>query len=226
MMEKLDAIVMPLGFEVGQLVRAVVSHRYSAEVRVVLFMPTYRDERAERAYSEFERICSTIFPDGMNVERVDVDLRAFTGAVTTIRRVFEGLADKSVAICFTGGMRALCLAMFVAYLLTKWAKDPVLKMYLEGQAEVLTIPLLHSAFAPSLTKKERMILKALGPTKDLVSLSYVAHSVKRHRSTVYRQLTRLTEMGLVERVEHEYRLTDLGILLQSGAINCIKNAHP
>ncbi len=204
---------MTLGFEPGPLVRAVASHNLKQGGLVLVLMPSFRDRRGETAFLELKKICDMMFGDAeIKLQRVEIDLTNFTEAVKQIKDLFKNFVDKKAAICFSGGMRALCLATYTAYLLLKWRFPPVIEVQLEGRVERISIPLLHKVINMSVTEEKVLLLKVLSQHGPLTT-NDIATLLHKDRSTVYRHLTRLLNEGLVKQKGKYYELTDLGMLL-------------
>lgn len=212
----LDALVMTLGFEPGPLIRAVASHSLHRKASIIILTPTFngeKDERGERAYLEFEKICSMMLKDAeIQVARRDIELTSITTAVTQIKEIFKPLASKHIAISLSGGMRALCLATYIAYLTTQWLHTPKIEVHLEGRAQTLEIPPLHHILKPNLTPEKHSILQLLHQHGSLTAIEAAA-LLHRDRSTVYRHLTSLQQQGLIQPKNHHYELTSLGKIM-------------
>lgn len=208
-----DAVIVTLGFEPGPLIRAVASHGLRDGAEVIVLTPTYHDERAERAYLEFEKVCRMMYERfNIVIKRVEVDLKPFYNAVKTMRGLFIKLSNKSVAICLTGGMRALCLAVMIAYLFVEWSKDPCIEVHLEGRTEAIPLPPLHNALGVILTKERRKVLEILARSKSATAAD-IAALAQKDRSTVYRHLIWLASRGLAKRVGRDFEITELGMLI-------------
>jgi len=213
-----DAVVLTLGFEPGPLISAIASAaseglREGAQVMVLT--AAFPDERVDRAWLELQRVLSLMdFSKKLNIrlERREVPLDDFASAVREVRGVLEGLREKSVKISITGGMRALGLAVLVSYLLVDWVKEPALDVYLEGRGVALRVPPLHKVIALRLTETQRQILRLMRGGV-LYTTSDVAGYLRKDRSTVYKSLRGLSEMGLVEREGNFFKLTALGELI-------------
>jgi len=211
--EPLDALIMTLGFEPGPLIRAAASYSLKPGASIVVLTPSFKDDRAERAYLELKKICDVLFKDAeVSVQRIEVDLSDFSTAVKQVRKLFATLADRRVAICFTGGMRALCMATYTAYLTIEWRYPPSLEVHLEGRAERIPIPPVHEILKPHVTEERLAVLKLLSEHGSL-SMGDIASLMQKDRSTVYRQISSLIRMRLVDQRGRLYELTDLGRML-------------
>ncbi|MHC1637480.1 MAG: CRISPR-associated CARF protein Csa3 [Candidatus Nezhaarchaeales archaeon] len=216
MTEPLDALIMTLGFEPGPLIRAVASHNLKPGSSIIILTPVFdgkREERGERAYLELERICSMMLGEAnITVKRVDIELTDLTLAINQVKELLSNYVLKYVAISLSGGMRALCLATYIAYLLVKWEKTPLIEIQLEGRAESLEVPPLHTILTLDISEERKNILKVL-LEKGPLTIADIAPLVQKDRSTVYRHLTSLTKLNLVQQRGRFYELTSLGKII-------------
>jgi len=210
----MDALIMTLGFEPGPLIRAVAKYPLKERGDIVIFMPTYRDERAERAYTDFEKICKMLIGDrsDVRVSRYEINLEDVSSAILRIRRLLSKYSDKDVAICITGGMRALCILVYIAYLMTPWKRDPVVEVYVENRGFSVMLPPVHKVLEFGLSSEKIQILKVLAEGDK--SASEIALLLNKDRSTIYRHLEWLESRGLIEKVERGlFKLSYLGKLM-------------
>ncbi|ABL78755.1 transcriptional regulator, TrmB [Thermofilum pendens Hrk 5] len=214
----IDALVLTLGFEPGPLISAVASaasEGLAEGARVVVLTAGFPDERAERAWLEFQRVVGMMGlarRPGFSVEKREVPLDDFVAAVINVKSLFRGLEDKRVRISITGGMRALGIAVLTAYLLTRWRVDPEVEVYLEGQGRALRLPRLSRVLGVGVPEAWLEVLSALEKSGPL-GASDLGGLLGKDRSTVFRYLKRMEEAGLVRQVDGGYVATDLGRLL-------------
>jgi len=212
----LDALVMTLGFEPGPLVSAVASaaaRGFSEGARIVVLTAAFPDERVERAWLQFQTVvgmmelCKRL---SIEMEKREVPLGDMALAILNVKRIFEELAERSVRVSITGGMRALGLAVFIACLLTRWRREPEIEVYLEGRGAALEVPSVRRL----LTAAEKCgdVVRIMR-TGKVWKLNELAVRLGRDRSTVYRKMKLLREAGAVRKVRGGYELTVLGMLL-------------
>lgn len=212
----LDILIMTLGFEPGPLVGCLASHAvegFASNAEIIVLTPNFQDERAERAWRQLQNIFDMmkLGEIGVSLRRHVIDLSDFPKAVRQIKDLFSEFRGKNVQISLTGGMRALILAAFMAYLLTDWRLPPNVEISLEGRGIMLKVPNIASILTPLVDERRRYILRAMSPGRVYRS-SELLKLLKRDRSTLYRHLRALCNMGLIERVERRFRLTRLGEL--------------
>jgi len=213
MTEVLDALIMTLGFEPGPLIRAVASYNLKTDASIIVFTPTFKDDRTERAYLELKKICDIIFKDTqVGLQKVEVELTNFIEAVRYIKALLSKFTDKHIGICLSGGMRALCFAVYTAYLMLEWQYDPNIEVHLEGRAERLIIPPVHKIIKTEISEEKLNILRLLSQYKQL-SIGDIANLMQKDRSTVYRHVQSLLKNGFVKQKGRIYELTELGVML-------------
>ena len=213
--EVYDVLVLLLGFEPGPLVRAVAANPLSDRGRIIIFTPTFKDERCERAFLDFQRIVKMMLKDEetgkrVPIERYDIPLNPISKGVQEIRKIFHSIRDNRILIALTGGMRALGLATFIAYLTIPWSVEPKMVVYLEGRGEFIEIPQVRSVFETTILGIKEDILNALseGPK----SIAQLAIELNRDRSVIYRHVVWLQERGLLRKRDKMVELTELGKL--------------
>lgn len=218
----IDAVVMTLGFEPGPLISAVASaasEGLSQGARIIVLTAGFQDERAERAWLELQRIVGMMeLPKklGVELERHEIPLDDFTDAVAAVREKLEPYRDKDVRISITGGMRALGLAVYTAYLLVDWSREVKLTVYLEGRGTAISLPPIHRALGLRISETQLEILRLMKYGASY-STSDISGYLKRERSTVYKNLKALLELGLVEREGLLFKLTKLGELISKSS---------
>ncbi len=217
MLDRVNVLIMTLGFELGPLVSAVASYvakGLSPNAEIIVLTPTFHDERAERAWRQLQDIFEmlNLRGSGVDLRRVSIDLDEFPKAVLQIKKLFAGFKDKVVHISLTGGMRALILAVFVAYLLTDWHFHPDVTVFLEGKGMALMIPPLSSCLGVKVGKHTLKLMNYMRPG-TIYKLGDLCGFLGKDRSTVYRQLKLLMNAGLVKKVDSGFQLTPLGELV-------------
>jgi len=201
-----------LGFEPGPLVRAVASHNLRVNGKIVVFTPSFHDERAERAWSDFNRILSMMLEQRkVNIQRVEVNLTDMSLAIKQVKGIFEAFSNLSTAIVISGGMRALALAVYIAYLLVDWKIKPKIEVYLEGQGYTVRIPDISSILSFEVSRERLEVLRVL--VERPKSTVEIAKELSKDRSTIHRHLSWLQKRGLVRKENKTYKLTPLGRLL-------------
>ena len=215
---KLDALVMTLGFEPGPLVSAIAAHAsegFEPGAQILVLTPNFRDERAERAWRQLQDVFGMmkLGETGVKLHRLVIDLGDLTSAILQVKALFTSLKDKKIKISLTGGMRALILAVFIAYLLTDWTYVPDVEVFLEGRSMVLEVPRLAGILGPKLDKRKLRVLQVMEPG-TIYRIGDLCGFLGRDRSTLYRHLKSLIDAGLVEKVDNGFRITNLGLILK------------
>ena len=215
----LDALILTLGFEPGPLVSAIasgVAEGFSRGARVIVLTAAYPDERSERAWLQLQQVFKMMELEkklNVKLERIEIPLEDMTEAVQRIKEILKTVAKGRVKLAITGGMRALGLALFIAYLLTDWAEEPKVEVYLEGRGMALEVPRLRRLLLVKLSKAHLELLRCMEPGIAYTSTD-LAGLLRRDRSTIYRYLQALADRGLLERAPEGFRLSKLGLLLR------------
>jgi len=215
----LDALVLTLGFEPGPLVSAIASSAsegFAKEARIIVLTAAYPDERSERAWLQLQQVFKMMELDrklNVKLERFEVPLEDMIEAVLYIKEILKTVNKGSVKLAITGGMRALGLALFIAYFLTEWAEEPRIEVYLEGRGMALEVPRLRRLFLVELSGAHLELLRFMKPGVAYASTD-LAGLLRKDRSTVYRYLQVLADRGLLERTPGGFKLSKLGLLLR------------
>ena len=211
-----EVLFLTLGFEPGPALRAVASSMLARDARIIVFTPTFRDERAERAFRDLNSIVGMMFGGEHSlvkprIERVNLNLEPISEAILEAKRVMSKYVDKNVAIHLSGGMRALCIAVFIAYLLTPWRKMPRLYVWLEGYGRSLEIPPVTEILQPIVIGVKREILGRL--LREPKTIGQLSIELDKDPSVIYRHVQWLQERKLVQREGKLIKITQLGRLL-------------
>jgi len=217
MSEGIDVLILTLGFEPGPLVGALASKLPKASqngITVIVFVPSFKDERAERAWRQLSEIFEMMKFKAKNATliRYVVDLHNFSDAIYQISSLLSKYRDKRVFISLTGGMRALILAVFISYLLVNWKITPEIEVFLEGRGESILLPPLAGLVGMRVGEKEVRLLAHMESDK-VYKVNELCSILNKDRSTVYRYLRTLLEHRLVEKVDEGVKLTALGVLI-------------
>jgi len=216
---RIEALVMTLGFEPGPLVSAMAAHAsegFEPGAEIIVLTPAFEDERAERAWRQLQDVFSMmkLSQTGVELKRLTIELEDFASAVLQVKALFTALKDKKVEISLTGGMRALILAVFTAYLLIDWAHVPDVEVFLEGRGMALRVPRLASAIGPKVSKRKLEVLDVMQPGTIYRLVDLCGFFEDRDRSTIYRHLKGLLKNGLVERANGGFKITPLGLIVR------------
>ncbi len=215
----LDALIMTLGFEPGPLVSAVAKHLgegFNPNAEIIILTPTFSDERAERAWRELQNIFEMMKPKDslLHLKKIEIDLTNCTKAILQVKSILSGFREKKVHISLTGGMRALILATYIACLLTKWVSTPEVDISLEGKGLTLRIPKIASILRPVVSYRKLELLRYMEPGVVYKLDDLCGFLPERDRSTIYRYLREMTEIGLIERKKRGFKLTELGEIMK------------
>jgi len=215
----LDALVLTLGFEPGPLVSAIASSTaegFAKEARIIVLTAAYPDERSERAWLQLQQVFKMMELEkklNVKLERFEVPLVDLIEAVLHIKEILKTVKEGNVRLAITGGMRALGLALFIAYLFTDWMKEPRVEVYLEGRGMALEVPSIRRLFSIELSESHLEVLRLMKPGVAYASTD-LSGLLRKDRSTIYRHLQALVYRGLLERTPEGFKLSKLGLLLR------------
>lgn len=206
-----SALVMTLGFEPGPLISAfasAIAEGLSEGARVVVLTAAFPDERSERAWLDFQRVIGMMDAAkrlGVELELKEVPLEDMASAILEVRRALAALRGRRVKVALTGGMRALCITVLAAVLLSKEVEAEV-EVHLEGRGMALKVPDLRRLIRASEKCADLIEAMSSGPAK----LDELAARLGKDRTTVYRRLKLLLEAGAAKKTPKGYELTPLG----------------
>lgn len=216
-------IILTLGFDEKFAIRALMRAAPLKGDKVVVFVPAFRDNRADEALNSLKKFCSTI---GVTMlETREVPVTELESAIATIYRTLLQELKEGRRLCFnlSGGMRALILETLAAALAAaKSAPDTKIEVELENLTGKVDFTLRHFALSPpgSLDLDILTCIKGLEAAGQPASLSSILSMIvsrmgeKIPRSTLYRRLTSLVEQGYLKLERRGravvYSLTELG----------------
>jgi CRISPR-associated protein Csa3 len=206
-------IVMTLGFDEKFALRAIFRRGLRAGDRVIFVVPEDEDPRAEKAFSTLQQIVFRSIPE-VYVERFRIPVRDFPKAVSLIRRLALSLlrSSEKVILNLSGGQRIAILEVLAGFL-SCGAGDVEVEVESEDSSTLATFPLIMMRNI-ELDHEDANILKIL--TQAPRRFNEIQSAAGISKSSTWRRLKKLIDLGLVEKVDDKYKLTELG---QSRIIN-------
>jgi len=212
-------IVATLGFDEKHVVRSLIRIGFRDVDAIKLLVPRreHRDEFLEKKVGEaFSKIKSLAeMAEVKDVTLVEVPIKNFVDGVATIRGVLRKClrSSRSVVLSLGGGMRALVVESLIAALSLPERERRNVKIFVElesGEGFVefdAAVPL-----SVSLSSIEADVLRFLASCGN-ASLGDIATKLGLPRSTAWKALDKLASLGLVERSEGLYVVTEYGKLI-------------
>lgn len=200
-------IVAPLGFEEKFILRTIMRRGLREKGKIVAIMPEDGDVKGEKAFQVINELVLKLSDGTVEVVKHQVNVRDFYGAVSSIRNLLRELSlEDKLVVNLSGGLRLLIIETLAA-VLSLGLKDVEVEIETEDSSTVAVIP-IRVLYPLELEPLERQILQQAAEKgkirlKDLEGLNVP-------KATLWRKLARLTEHGLLEKTNDEYRISDLG----------------
>jgi CRISPR-associated protein Csa3 len=206
-------LVMTLGFDEKFALRAIFRRGLKAGDRVIFIVPEDEDPRAEKAFSTIQQIVFRSIPE-VSVERFRIPVRDFPKAVSLIRGLALSLlrGGEKVILNLSGGQRITILEVLAGFF-SCGAGDVEVEVESEDSSTLATFPLIMMTNI-ELDYEDVNILKIL--TQAPRRFNEIQSAAGMSKSSTWRRLKKLIDLGLVEKVDSKYKLTELG---QSRIIN-------
>ena len=200
-------LITTLGFDEKFALRAILRRGLKAGDRIIVVVPEKNDPRAEKAFSTLQQIVCRSLPE-ISIEKLRVPSQDFSRAVSLLRRLALDVlrGGEKIALNVSGGQRIIILELLAAFL-SVGAYEAELEVESEDSSTIAVLPLRIMAKI-DLDREDAMILEALAQSSR--KFSDICSILSMSRSSVWRRLKKLVELGLVEKVEKRYKLTELG----------------
>jgi CRISPR-associated protein Csa3 len=200
-------LVITLGFDEKFALRAIFRRGLRAGDRVIFVVPEDEDPRAEKAFSTLQQIVFRSIPE-VSVERFRIPVRDFPKAVSLIRRLALSLlrSGEKVILNLSGGQRIVILEVLAGFL-SCGASGVDVEVESEDSSTLATFPLTMMTNI-KIDREDADILKIL--TQAPRRFSEIQSAAGISRSSTWRRLKKLIGLGLVEKVDDKYKLTELG----------------
>jgi len=198
---------MTLGFDEKFALRAIFRRGLRAGDKVIFVVPEDEDPRAEKAFSTFQQIIFRSIPE-VSVERFRIPVRDFPKAVSLIRNLALSLlrSGEKVVLNLSGGQRIAILEVLAGFL-SCGASNVEVEVESEDSSTLATFPLIMMT-SIELDHEDTNILKIL--TQSPKRFSEIQSAAGISKSSTWRRLKKLVNLGLVEKVNDKYKLTGLG----------------
>ncbi len=197
--------VCTLGFDEKFAIRSFTRHGLEIMDKVLLFTAKPINERVEKAYSIIRSFIT--FHHKALVELYAVTLDSFSKSVRDIRlklteELKNGNYDK-VIVNLTGGLRALVLATYTAFLLLPndvlSGREVIIEVEFEDSSRLILIPPNTGLILRNLDKlkdRHKEVLAYLANKGD-ASIIELSTEFKLDTSTIRRYIYDLSDLGLV-----------------------------
>lgn len=202
-------LLSTLGFEEVFPIRFIMRNSPSQGDIILIVMPYVRDERSARAYFELSKFVSN-YLQGIILDKVEVPVANVHSSIAIIASRLSSLDVDYAVVNLSGGMRLLIIETLIASRMVLNNHTLKFEVELEDKKEVVTFTsFLLDIKMPN--EQQREILKIIKELGAESSITKVAERLKLPRSSVYKELRRMEEKGLVARDKaNRFTLTSWG----------------
>ncbi len=206
-------LVVTLGFEEKYALRALMRSSLGRGDRFIIILPDDKHPRREKAYNFIvEEIVKKVFPE-LEVERVEVNVRDFYGAIHRIRELLKGLKGK-IVLNVSGGLKILILEVLAAASSLGLEDAEVEIEDIDSEdIDVREAPFVRAPlkvmYPVKLDDSDLEILRKAREKGEL-TLKEATEEFGAPKATLWRRLNRLVEHGLLEKADDTYHLSELG----------------
>lgn len=195
------AIIVTLGFDEKFVIRAIMRNAPLKEDKVIVFVPSFKDERAERALSSLKEFCARI--GELRLEEQEVPVTDVEMAIAKVHRVLSRELMEGRKLCFnlSGGMRVLILEVLAAALTAlRNMPETKIEVELENLTGRVEFTLNHFMLSqPSVPEKD--ILSCIAKLEEegrVATLDTLVLMLGEPRTTLYRRLLDMAKKGYVK----------------------------
>jgi len=198
--------IATLGFDEKFALRAILRRGLSNGDKIFVIAPKRDDPRAEKAYTSLKQMIERLAQ--VKIQRIRIDSENMPKAIAQLRSFLSEImkSKESVVLNVSGGQRIVIVELLAAAL-SLGAYDFELEIETEDSSTVVSIPLRIMAKLDTDFTDMKIMEKLYDSPKTLGEISL---ETKVNRSTVWRRLNKLIELGLVEKSNGKYKLTDIG----------------
>ncbi|MHA1506238.1 MAG: CRISPR-associated CARF protein Csa3 [Candidatus Asgardarchaeia archaeon] len=206
--------VCTLGWDEKFQIRSMVRHGIKEGAKIIIITPLPVSDRVEEAKERIKKFVSD-YLEGCECEEIRVDPVDFTGTIKKLSKIFGELKGEEMIVNLSGGMRGLALETFLSVVMSD--KRALIEVELENQAGIISFPsnLLRKYSPPP------ELFKVMKTFDEECTLSELLRKKKLRmsKSTIYRRLEMLVEMGFLKKEYEEdvvkYKKTELGRIWSS-----------
>jgi len=196
----LKTLVAVLGFEESIVISAAIRHKLELGDRLIII--TSKDQEDSRAEAARRRLQGFVQQAGVDrpwltLTAMPVSEHDIEGTILVLVSLLhaETGSGRKVIVEVSGGLRVLCLALFLAASIVNSMVEGIYTVT-ENTRELLKLPRLD--FRPRLSSVLKELIDTVAESEETL-LEDLANSLGKDLSTISRQVRRLEEMGLVTR---------------------------
>ncbi|MEM1742877.1 MAG: CRISPR-associated CARF protein Csa3 [Nitrososphaerota archaeon] len=200
-------LIITLGFAEKFALRAIFRHGLKANDKILILMPEKSDPRAEKAFSIIQQIVGNSFPE-VSIEKIYIPSQDFPKAVSVLRKLALNVLreGEKVILNISGGQRIVILELLTGFLSVD-ARNVEVEIESEDSSTMAIFP-LEMMRKMDLDQEDIKILEILAQSPK--NFNQICLILNLSKSSVWRRLRKLMELGLIEKKEKTYQLTELG----------------
>ena len=206
-------IIAPLGFDIRPVIRAMMDSGFANLKEVYLIVPKgEKDQRVETALSEVKKVAQL---GGLNeLKKVEVDYSDFFQAILSIRKLIDdiSISGEKIIVSLGGGMRVLDTEILIACMIAADFQQKRLQVFIYPEPEKGTRMSFTVQDVTTISNLHREEFRLLNAIKEMRygSITSISEKLKIPKSTAWKRINKLVEMGLVREEKRKYALTELG----------------
>jgi len=206
-------IIAPLGFDIRPVIRAMMDSGFANLKEVYLIVPKgEKDQRVETALSEVKKVAQL---GGLNeLKKVEVEYNDFFQAILSIRKLIDSISisGEKIIVSLGGGMRVLDTEILIACMIAADFQQKRLQVFIYPEPEKGTRMSFTVQDVTTISNLHREEFRLLNAIKEMRygSITSISEKLKIPKSTAWKRINKLVEMGLVREEKRKYALTELG----------------
>lgn len=200
-------MIITLGFDEKFALRTIFRHGLKPNDKILILIPEKTDPRAEKAFSTIQQVVGKSFPE-VSIEKIYIPSQDFPKAVSFLRKLALNVLreGEKVILNVSGGQRIVILELLVGFLSVE-AHNVEVEIESEDSSTMAIFP-LEMMRRIDLDQEDLKILETL--TRSPKKFSQICLILNLSRSSAWRRLKKLLDLGLIEKKEKMYQLTELG----------------
>jgi CRISPR-associated protein Csa3 len=204
----IDTLIATLGFDADFTLRRLMRGAPGRVVLLALKVDEGSWARVDSAFKLIQAFCSYRRIDCI-LEPVNID-RPVMEVYSILKRELEGVKER-LELFLTGGPRIMVVSTLLAALLLPPEYSRKVKAVVEGEAFTASLEVDIGTLQKLLTLDhiERRILLTLLEHQQGLTAPRIAIISKTPRTSTYRKLHSLENLGLVEKADGKYKLVEM-----------------
>jgi CRISPR-associated protein Csa3 len=204
----IDTLIATLGFDADFTLRRLMRGAPGRVVILALKVDEGSWARVDSAFKLIQAFCSYRRIDCI-LEPVNID-RPVMEVYSILKRELEGVKER-LELFLTGGPRIMVVSTLLAALLLPPEYSRKVKAVVEGEAFTASLEVDIGTLQKLLTLDhiERRILLTLLEHQQGLTAPRIAIISKTPRTSTYRKLHSLENLGLVEKADGKYKLVEM-----------------